>query len=86
MAFPSDTKSRTEPVLLNLEYAGKKYQGEGIPIANSCREGVCFELDITLNNEHLGIIHCMNDGWHMDTVSDQGLVDAIGKEIFLWYE
>jgi hypothetical protein len=43
-------------------------------------------LDITLNDENLGIIKCTKGGWKMDTQSDQKFVDAIGEEIFYWYE
>ncbi|HYF31546.1 MAG TPA: hypothetical protein VD993_10545 [Chitinophagaceae bacterium] len=84
MQFPAEYT--TNPVPIEVEYNGKIYTGEGKPISQSCKDGVCFELDITLNNEHLGIIHCTDDGWKMDKVQDQGLVNAIGEEILLWYE
>jgi hypothetical protein len=47
---------------------------------------VCDELDITLNDENLGIIRCMKSGWKMDAIKDQGLIDTIGDELFLWFE
>ena len=47
---------------------------------------VCPELDITLNDQHLGILHNMKSGWKMDEVKDKKLVDAIGQEVLLWYE
>jgi hypothetical protein len=75
-----------EPVPINIEYKEKKYSGEGLQISQTCKEKVCYELDITLNNENLGIIHCTPKGWKMKNVKDQGLVDAIGNEIALWYE
>jgi hypothetical protein len=75
-----------EPVPLQLEYNGKKYKGEAVPIPETCHEGVCPELDITLNDEHLGILHSMKTGWKMDEVKDQKLVNAIGQEVLLWYE
>ena len=34
----------------------------------------------------MGIIHCGDKGWRMKNVKDQGLVNAIGEEIALWYE
>jgi hypothetical protein len=75
-----------EPVPLQLEYNGKIYKGEAVPIPETCHDGVCPELDITLNDEHLGILHGMKSGWKMDEVKDKKLVNAIGQEILLWYE
>jgi hypothetical protein len=75
-----------EPVPLEVEYDGQVYKGEAIPVNQTCHDGVCDELDITLNDQHLGIIKCTKGGWKMDTVKDQKFVDAIGEEIFYWYE
>jgi hypothetical protein len=75
-----------EPVPLQLEYNGKTYKGEAVPIPETCHDGVCPELDITLNDEHLGILHNMKSGWKMDEVPDKKLIDAIGQEVLLWYE
>ena len=75
-----------EPVPLEIEYDGKTYKGEAVPISQACHDGVCPELDITLNDTHLGILHSMKNGWKMDEVKDQKLVNAIGQEILLWYE
>ncbi len=75
-----------EPVPINFEYKEKKYSGEGMPVSQTCKEKVCYELDVTLNNENLGIIHCTPHGWKMKSVKDQALVDAIGNKIALWYE
>jgi hypothetical protein len=75
-----------DPVPLEIEYDGKTYKGEAIPVNQTCHDGVCDELDITLNDENLGIIKCTKGGWKMDTQTDQKFVDAIGEEIFYWYE
>ncbi|HEY2725899.1 MAG TPA: hypothetical protein VGI61_01895, partial [Parafilimonas sp.] len=75
-----------DPVPLEIEYDGKTYKGEAIPVNQTCHDGVCDELDITLNDENLGIIKCTKGGWKMDTQPDQKFVDAIGEEIFYWYE
>jgi len=75
-----------DPVPLEIEYDGKKFTGEAIPVSQTCHDGICDELDITLNDENLGIIKCTKGGWKMDTVKDQKFVDAIGEEIFYWYE
>lgn len=75
-----------EPVPLQIEFDGKTYKGEAVPIPETCHDGVCPELDITLNDEHLGILHGMKNGWKMDQVKNQKLIDAIGEEILQWYE
>jgi hypothetical protein len=77
---------KKEPVPLQIEYDGKTYKGEAVPIPETCHDGVCPELDITLNDEHLGILHNMKSGWKMEEVQDQKLIDAIGQEVLLWYE
>ena len=71
---------------LELEYNGQTFKGEGVPVPETCMEGVCFQLDITLNEESLGIIRSGKSGWKMDNVKDQKFVDAIGQEIMLYYE
>ena len=74
-----------EPIKLEFEYNGTLYKGEGVPISQTCTEDVCYEVDITLNDENLGIIRCAKSGWKMDRV-EQGLVNAIGNEITLYFE
>jgi len=73
-------------VPIDIEYEGKRYKGEGIPIPGTCQDGVCFMLDISLNDEHYGVIRSLKSGWKMDEVKDQKLVDAIGQEIMAYYE
>jgi len=75
-----------EPVPLEIEYNGKTFKGEAIPVSQTCHDGICDELDITLDDENLGYIKCTKSGWKMDSVKDQKFVDAIGEEIFYWYE
>lgn len=73
------------PVPLHFEYRGKEYEGVGIPMMSSCHDGICDRLDVTLNNKHLGVIKCTKNGWRL-TDAKQGLANAIGKEVFKWYE
>jgi len=75
-----------EVIPLELEYNGKVYKGEGVPIPETCQDGVCFQLDVTLNDENLGIIRAGKSGWKMDNIRDQKFIDAIGQEIRLYYE
>jgi hypothetical protein len=75
-----------EPVPIQFEYNGEEYKGEGVPVLETCMDGVCYELDITLNDRQLGIIKKMKSGWKMDLVKDKKFIDAIGENIMLWYE
>lgn len=75
-----------EVIPLELEYDGSTYKGEGVPVPGTCEDGVCHQLEITLNDEHLGIIRAGKSGWKMDQVKDQKFIDAIGQEILLYYE
>ncbi|HEY4195893.1 MAG TPA: hypothetical protein VGM63_10185 [Mucilaginibacter sp.] len=74
-----------EPVHLEFEYEGKAYKGEAVPIPETCSDDVCYEAEVSLNDEELGIIRCAKSGWKMDRM-EQELVDAIGNELFLYYE
>ncbi|GAA4792763.1 hypothetical protein GCM10023231_21190 [Olivibacter ginsenosidimutans] len=75
----------SDPIPLEFDYKGKSYKGEGIPISATCQKGFCYELSITLNDESLGIIRCAKSGWKMDGV-EQGLVDAIGQQVFAYFD
>ncbi|PWT78073.1 MAG: hypothetical protein C5B59_02540 [Bacteroidetes bacterium] len=77
---------RQTPVPIAFEYKGKKWKGEGIPIPETCQDKVCYELDIILNGEPVGIIHRAKSGWKIKHIEDQEFVDAIGEQIMLWYE
>jgi hypothetical protein len=75
-----------DPVTFEFAYQDKTYKGEAVPVSQTCANGVCFELDVSLNNEELGIIRYGRSGWKMDLVKDQKLVDAIGQKILQWFE
>ncbi len=75
-----------EPVPLVFVYNGNSYKGEGTPIPGSCKDKVCYELDITLNGTHVGILHRLKSSWKIEGVEDEGLVKAIGDIVLLWYE
>jgi len=74
-----------EPIPLEFEYKGTKYKGEAIPIKETCSDGFCYEAEVSLNDESLGIIRCAKSGWKMDRI-EQGLAKAIGNQIFLFFE
>ena len=71
----------TQPVPLEFEHKGIAYTGEALPLPGSCHDGICDEFEITLNDEHPGIIHHTNTGWKMKNVKDQKLVNIIGEQI-----
>ena len=75
-----------EVIPLELEYNGKLYKGEAVPVPEACDDKVCYQLDVTLNDENMGIIRAGKTGWKMDLVKDQKLVNAIGEVIKLYYE
>jgi hypothetical protein len=70
-----------EPVLLNFTYKDQEYTGEALPIREACHDGICEELDITLNDEHLGIIRRLKSGWKMDNQQDDKFIQAIGEAV-----
>ena len=76
---------KSVPISIEFDYKKKHYKGVGLPVISSCENGICLQLDITLNKKRLGIIKCTKTGWKISKVS-QGLVNAIGDEIFHWYE
>jgi hypothetical protein len=70
-----------EPIPLNFTYREKEYRGEAIPVPETCHDAFCEELDITLNDEHLGILRRMKNGWKMDGQEDKRFVQAMGEAI-----
>lgn len=76
---------KTVPVPLDFEYRNKQYKGVGIPVMSSCENGVCQQVDITLNNKHVGVLKRTKSGWRIPEVP-QGLTAAIQKEGVRKYE
>jgi hypothetical protein len=74
-----------DPVPVEFEYNNSTYKGEAVPITGTCADGICYEMDVMLNNDPLGIIRYAKSGWKMDLVKDQKLVDAIGERIMDWF-
>jgi len=73
-------------VELDFEYKGKSYRGTGVPILTSCEDGVCQKFDLTLNQEHIGIIRNVDGEWKISEIKTRGLINAIGDQITAWYE
>ena len=74
-----------EPIPIQFEYEGEIYAGEAIPISQTCVDGVCAELDVTINDQHIGIIKRLKNNWKIDGAKDQKFVDAVGEKIEEWY-
>jgi hypothetical protein len=72
---------KAEAVPLEFEYKNVSYKGDALPIIESCMNGKCFQYEITLNNETLGIIRALKSGWKMHAIDDAGLIRTIGKSI-----
>ena len=75
-----------KPIPLEFQYKEKTFKGEAIPIAQTCENGVCYELEVWLNNDSIGIIRYGKRGWKMDLIEDQMLIDRIGEQIIEWFE
>ena len=71
------TQLKSESVPLAFSYKDTVYEGEAIPVMETCEEGDCVEWDIYLNDESKGIIRKMKSGWKMNGVTDKGLIKAI---------
>jgi hypothetical protein len=74
------------PIPLKLEYKNDRYEGTAIPVPAACEKGACFDLDITLNKKHIGIIRRAGDKWKITELKSQGLANAIGSQITEWYQ
>ncbi|HVY75619.1 MAG TPA: hypothetical protein VG890_12350 [Puia sp.] len=70
-----------EPIPVEFDYNNQAYQGEAVPVPETCSDGLCEEFDITLNDEHFGIIRRMKSGWKMDGQEDKKLIQAIGNAL-----
>jgi hypothetical protein len=70
-----------EPISIAFEYEDHVYKGEAVPVSQTCVDGSCSEFDVSVNDQHVGIIKRMTHNWKIDGAKDQKFVDAIGKEI-----
>ena len=52
-----------------------------MPVPQTCYDGICDELEVTLNERHIGIVKHRKSGWKLDGAKDQKLINAIGKAI-----
>lgn len=75
----------SDPIPLEFEYKGQLYKGEGIAIAQTCQKGFCYEVDVTLNDQPMGIIRSAKSGWKMDR-AEPGLVETIGRQMMEHFE
>jgi hypothetical protein len=73
-----------EPVSIEFEYEGEVYKGEAVAVSQTCDNSVCSEFDVSINDQHIGIIKRMTHNWKIDGAKDQKFVDAIGEEIEKW--
>ena len=76
---------KTVPVPVDFEYRKKKYEGVGIPVMSSCENGVCQQVDITLNKKYIGVLKHTKNGWKISDIP-QGPTTAIRKEVERNYE
>jgi hypothetical protein len=74
-----------EPIPLQFEYDGNIYKGEAVPIAATCADGMCSELDVSINDKHIGIIKKLTRQWKIDGATDPKFVNTIGEQIEQWF-
>ncbi len=70
-----------DPLVLEFELGENNFKGEAYPLPETCDKKICLAYDITLNGEHMGIIHRMKSGWKMEGVKDKKLIKAIAENI-----
>jgi hypothetical protein len=73
-----------EPVPIEFEYEGEVYNGEAVPVPQTCVDGSCSEFDVSINDQHIGMIKRLTNNWKIDGAKDQKFVNAIGEEIEKW--
>jgi len=82
----NDSVDKTANIPLVFQHKGQEFRGIAAPLPG-CDDDICYELDITLNDQHIGTVYCgKNMKWKIRGAADQELVDKIGSEIALWYE
>ncbi|WP_198666912.1 hypothetical protein [Taibaiella helva] len=74
----------SDPIPLEFEYESEAYKGEAVPLTATCAKGVCYEAEVTLNDEYLGIIRRAKSGWKMDR-ADEDLAELIGELIMAYF-
>ena len=74
------------PIPLKVEYKDKLYEGTDMPVPTACENGACFDLDITLNKKHIGVMRRTAGKWKITELKNQGLTNAIGEQISDWYQ
>lgn len=70
-----------EPVPLHFVYNNQEYNGEAMPIAATCLNGVCMEYDISLNDESIGIIRRLKNSWKLEGTEDKKFIKIIGEQL-----
>ncbi len=75
-----------ETIALEFEHKNVKYKGEAVPLPGTCADDFCSQFDITLNDEHMGLIRLLKSGWKMEGVNDNPLVKSIGMALMTHYK
>lgn len=71
---------------LSFSDGTRTYQGTAVPVFDSCTNVFCSELDITLNDKHLGVIHLTKNGWRLPKPATQKVATLIGRQLETWFE
>lgn len=68
------------PTALTFDYNGGEFKGKALPVSNACREEICEELEITLNDEYRGILKHKKKVLEDEDEPDKKFVKAIAGE------
>ena len=74
-----------DPIPLEFEYDNIQFFGAALPILQTCDADTCYEADVTLNDENLGIIKHTKSGWKMDRTEDK-FAKLIGDQIMYYFD
>lgn len=75
---------KKEPVPIEFEYKDEIYKGEAVAVSQTCVDGTCSEFDVSINDQHIGLIKRMTNNWKIDGAKDQKFIDTIGEQIEKW--
>lgn len=75
------------PFEIRLEQGGNSYVGKAIPISHlQSINKIPNEFSVTLNGIFRGVFTCCNNTWQSTSLTDELLVNAVGRYIEEWYQ
>ena len=72
--------------VLDFDYNGTHYSGYAKPLPPTCKDEVCFENEIHLNDKNYGMLYRERNQWYLEGENDQEFINTIGELVTLSYE